>query len=120
MKAALSIVLILLLTGCVSSIVPKTRISGTIGNQPFTLESPKDSKMKNLVIEVIGHNQFGDTNFTRIKLESLEANMNPEVITTTAAAQQVLIQTVGQEIRATGQFIGGAVASGGASAVVPK
>ena len=92
--------LILTLTGCMALSVPRTQISGTINGQPFTLSTPKDSEMKNLMIEVRGVDHFG-TNYTAISIDSLEANMNPEIITTTADRQIKMIQAIGSEIRST-------------------
>ena len=84
----------LALTGCVN--VPKTIISGAINGVPFSLTSPKDSKLTGLEITA---QTGGLTNYMRISVQSLEAKMNPEVITTTADGQVKLINAVGSEIR---------------------
>lgn len=107
-----------MLCGCVN--VPKTRLAGTIGGVPFSLESPKDSKLQGLTVEVIGHDSFGGTNFARVRLDSMEAKMNPEVITTTGDAQVKLVNAIGQNV-INGIAAGAAAAgTGGASAVLPK
>jgi hypothetical protein len=92
---------LLCLCGCVASSVPKTVLSGSLGGQPFALQTPKDSELKNLMIEVRGSDTWGGSNYTAISIESLKANMNPAVITTTAEGQVQMIQAVGAEIRAT-------------------
>jgi len=66
---------IISLCGCASHMVPKTVISGTINNVPFKIESPKDSKLTGLDIVV-----QKDGSAT-IRIESLEASMNPDVVT---------------------------------------
>jgi hypothetical protein len=83
----------LLLAGCVGSMVPMTKISGTIAGQPFTLQSPKDSELTGLEIIAEGKDTFGNTNTVTLKIQSLKAKMNPDVITTTGDAQSKLIST---------------------------
>ncbi len=89
MKATfLSAILCLPLCGCMNLMVPRTTIKGSIAGQPFLVSSPKDSTLQGLTVTA-------DTNgAVSIKLQSLTATMNPEVITTTGDAQQKMIQTV--------------------------
>jgi len=88
----------LFLTGCV--MVPKTTIVGSIGNQPFSLSSPKDSSLAGLDITA-------STNGTiHLHIDTLQARMNPDVITTTGAAQAQVIQAAAQ----AGAMIAGQVA----------
>lgn len=78
--------------------VPQTKISGSINGQPFEVRSPKDSKLTGLTVEVVSHDQFGGTNRTTLKLDSLEAKMNPEIISTTADGQVKLVNAIGENI----------------------
>lgn len=102
-----------LLTGCVAQSVPMTRITGTIDGQPFTLNTPKDSKLTGLEITA---QSGGLTNYCRIRVDALEAHMNPDVITTTGDAQAKLIKATGdatlQAIQAGGAMAGAAVKGG--------
>lgn len=77
--------------GCIGRMVPKTTISGYLDGQPFALTSPKDSKITGLKITA---QSGGLTNYVSISIESLEARMNPEVITTTADGQVKMINAV--------------------------
>ncbi len=73
----------LLLAGCVA--VPKTEVSGRIGDQPFKIVSPKDSDLAGLDISV-------ETNGTvRVHLDKLQARMNPDVVGQTAAGQAQIV-----------------------------
>lgn len=93
---------LLALCGCMALSVPRTEIEGALGGQPFRLATPKDSKLKELMIEVRNLDAFGGTNFTSICIGSLEANMSPEVITTTSAGQVQMINAVAEQIKAAG------------------
>lgn len=100
----LALLPLLALCGCMALSVPRTEIEGSLGGQPFRLTTPKDSKLKELMIEVRNLDAFGGTNFTSICIGSLEANMSPEVITTTSAGQVQMINAVAEQIRATGSI----------------
>lgn len=101
---------LLALTGCVGTMVPVTRITGSIAGQPFTLQSPKDSELTGLEISAEGKDTFGTTNYVTIKVQSLKAKMNPDVITTTGDAQAKLITAAAQAGAAiAGQVAGAAV-----------
>jgi hypothetical protein len=94
-KLLLSLCSLVLLTGCIAHSVPRTKITGSIAGQPFTLEAPKDADLRGLAI--IAENDGA----VSIEIESLVTRMNPEVITTTAEGQVKMISAVGAEIRAT-------------------
>jgi len=109
MKKILLLIL-LALTGCVGTMVPMTKITGSIAGQPFTLQSPKDSELTGLEISAEGKDTFGTTNYVTIKVQSLKAKMNPDVITTTGDAQAKLISTaVAAGAAVAGQAAGAAV-----------
>lgn len=108
--------LILALCGCVPLQVPKTLISGAIGGIPFSVSSPKDSKMNGLKIVA---QSGGLTNYYEVSLQSLEATMNPAVITTTGDAQAKLIDAVGNAA-VNGFKAAGAAAGAGAAAAAGK
>jgi hypothetical protein len=110
MKKLLPLLLIAM-TGCVGSMVPRTKVTGSIAGQPFTLESPKDSELTGLEITSEGKDTFGTTNRVTIKIQSLKARMNPEVITTTADGESKLISTAVQA---------GAAVAGQAAAAAAK
>lgn len=95
MKKLLCILPALALCGCMNLVIPKTVIKGTINGTPFAISSPKDSELRGLQITV---NTNGDVS---VVIDALTTKMNPEVITTTAEGQRVLIQTLGAEIRQT-------------------
>jgi len=99
---SLALLPLLALCGCMALSVPRTELEGTISGQPFRLATPKDSKLKDLMIEVRSLDAFGGTNFTSICIGSLEANMSPEVITTTSAGQVQMINAVAEQIKAAG------------------
>jgi hypothetical protein len=94
--SALLLSTVLLLTGCLGSMVPMTKITGSIAGQPFTLQSPKDSELTGLEISAEGKDTFGTTNNVTIKIQSLKASMNPAVITMTADGEAKLISTAAQ------------------------
>lgn len=84
-SALIFLFLPLLLTGCVAWSVPRTTIDGSIGGQPFHFSGPKDVTLGALEITA-------KTNGTiSISLTNLTARMNPDVITTTGAAQAAMI-----------------------------
>ena len=92
MKALLSVLLCLPLCGCMSIMVPKTTITGSIAGKPFSLTSPKDSELTGLEIK-------SDTNgAVMLKITSLKAHMSPEVITTTGDSQTKMIQAIIQGV----------------------
>ncbi len=76
----------LALAGCVA--VPKTKITGTIAGQPFSISSPKDSELRGLEV------MAASNGVVTIKIESLSAKMNPDVISTTAAGQAAMINGI--------------------------
>lgn len=93
-----------LCSGCL--MVPKTSISGTLGGQPFSLASPKDSTLMGLRLEA-------STNGTmQLRIERLECRMNPDVVSMTGAAQVNMINAV-----ASG--VADAAAKAAVKAVVP-
>jgi hypothetical protein len=78
--------------GCVA--VPKSTITGTLGGQPFSLSSPKDSTL-------IGFELTAATNGTmRLKIESLKVNMNPDGVSMTGKAQVDLVNAVASGVSA--------------------
>jgi curli biogenesis system outer membrane secretion channel CsgG len=87
MKQLVSIAAIALLcSGCL--MVPKTSITGTLGGQPFSLASPKDSTLVGLRLEAA-------TNGTmQLRIERLECRMNPDVVSMTGKAQVDLVNAV--------------------------
>lgn len=102
--------------GCVPLQVPKTVLSGAIGGIPFSVSSPKDSKLQGLKIVA---QSGGLTNYYEVSLQSLEATMNPAVITTTGDAQAKLIDAVGNAA-VNGFKAAGAAAGAGAAAAAGK
>jgi hypothetical protein len=78
-----------LCAGCV--MVPKTRITGSLAGQPFSFSTPQDRAVKGLDITATV-----TTNGTaiRLHLDSLDSKTNPDVITTTANGQAIMIQSV--------------------------
>jgi hypothetical protein len=95
MKKLLYIACLVPLVGCVGCVgmsVPKTTISGSINNVPFKIESPKDSKLTGLEIQSDANNSI------HIHIDSLEANMNPDVITMSGKAQVDIINAVGGQV----------------------
>lgn len=108
--AALLGICLIGLTGCIRSMVPRTHISGTIAGQPFTIEAPKDAKLRGL--EVIAEADGS----VSIAIAELETRMNPDVISTTADAQVKMFEAVGREIRTTAAAVG----TSGASTVIIK
>lgn len=81
-----------LCSGCL--MVPKTSISGTLGGQPFSLASPKDSTLVGLRLEA-------STNGTMLlRVERLECRMNPDVVSMTGAAQVNLVNAVASGVSA--------------------
>lgn len=75
--------------GCMGRMVPKTEISGTIAGQPFKFKSPKNSELRGFKVRA-------ETNgVVCIEIESLSTKMDPEVITTTGAAQAEMIKQFG-------------------------
>ena len=78
----------LVLTGCVAWSVPRTTIDGSIGGSPFHFSGPKDVLLGSL-------NITANTNGTvSIAITNLSAKMNPDVITTTGAAQTAMIKEI--------------------------
>ena len=87
MKSTLPLLgLVVLTCGCLA--VPKTTISGTLGGQPFSLASPKDSTLIGLRLEA-------STNGTmELRIERLEVKMNPDVVSMSGRAQVDLVNAV--------------------------
>lgn len=83
----LFIIPLLAITGCMS--VPTTHIKGAIAGQPFDIETPKDSTLAGLDISVA-------TNAVHLHIDTLQARMNPDVITTTGDAQAKMISAASQ------------------------
>lgn len=83
----LAVPLALLLAGC--AIPPKTEVSGTLMGQKFRMSSPKDSELKDaeVTVEQTGTN----TTTAKIKIGSLTAKMNPDVITSQGAANSAMM-----------------------------
>jgi len=82
----LSIGYIAVLSGCVN--VPKTKISATINGKPATFEGPKDCSLDELIFN---SNPDGTVSMT---VKGLKTQMNPDVITTTGAAQSQMIKEI--------------------------
>lgn len=83
----LAVIALLSLTGCIGSMVPMTKIQGTLSGQPFTLQIPKDLDLEGLEL-------LTQTNGTvTAKITKLRSRMNPEIISTTGDAQAKLIST---------------------------
>jgi curli biogenesis system outer membrane secretion channel CsgG len=81
-----------LCSGCL--MVPKTSITGTLGGQPFSLASPKDSTLVGLRLEAA-------TNGTmQLRIERLECRMNPDVVSMTGKAQVDLVNAVASGVSA--------------------
>lgn len=76
----------LLLIGCVA--VPKTTITGTLGGQPFSLSSPKDSTLVGLELTAATNGAM------KLAIERLECRMNPDVVSMTGAAQVNLVNAI--------------------------
>jgi len=98
--AALALVF---LTGCIGSMVPMTKIGGTLAGQPFTLQIPKDLDLEGLKLVT-------QTNGTvTAEIMKLRSRMNPEVISTTGDAQAKLISAaVAAGAAVAGQVAGAA------------
>jgi uncharacterized membrane protein len=81
-----------LLCGCMAWQVPKTTIAGSIGGKPFYLSSPKNTTLSGLQVTAA-------TNGTvSISVSNLTAQMDPNVITTTADAQVKMINAVAASV----------------------
>ena len=77
---------VLLLSGCV--MVPKTVITGSIGGKPFSFSGPKDCSLSSLTVKA-------DTNgAVSLIISGLQTRMNPDVITTTGAAQTAMVKEI--------------------------
>lgn len=81
--------LALLAAGCVSKVVPQTKITGSIGGKPFSLSTPKDSDLQGFEISA------GTNGEVRVRLEKLTARTNPDVITQSGAAQAAIVEASG-------------------------
>lgn len=76
----------MLCAGCL--MVPKTSITGTLGGQPFSLSSPKDSIL-------VGLELTATTNGTmKLQIDQLECRMNPDVVSMTGQAQVNLVNAI--------------------------
>lgn len=97
---------ILLITGCVA--VPKTKISGSLGGQPFTLEAPKDGDLQGLELSA-------ETNGSvHMHIDHLTVKMNPDVISQTASGQVQIINATGDVVA---KGISAAIQAGGKAAI---
>ena len=74
------------LTGCVN--VPETKVVGSVAGKPFALVFPKDLTAVNLSINVQTNGAFS------LCASNLQTRMNPDVITTTGAAQKALVDSI--------------------------
>lgn len=98
--------MVLCFCGCMALQVPKTTVSGTIGGQPFSLTSPKDSELTGL--EVVA----ATNGVVSIKIQSLKATMNPAVITMTGDSEAKIIGAVANGVaNAMGSAAGAAAAA---------
>lgn len=86
------------LIGCVQ--VPKTKISGKIGGQPFNLQTPKDTDLSGLDITAKTNGE------TKIHIDLLKTRMNPDVVNQTAEGQAKIVQAT---LAGTGGIVGDAV-----------
>ncbi len=92
------------LAGC--AVVPKTKITGAIAGQPFSLSSPKDSELKDLEVSVV---QTGtNTTTAKIKIGSLSAKMNPDVISSQGAANAAVMNAAASLVEKAGASLGAA------------
>lgn len=73
------------MTGCVGRVMPQTTIKGSIGGKPFSVTTPKDSELAGLEITAQTNGAVS------VKLQSLKAQINPEAVATTGAAQTAII-----------------------------
>ena len=96
----------LLFSGCMAQSVPKTTITGSIAGQPFAISTPKDSSLQGL-------SEMASTNGSvSIQIQSLQATMNPAVITMTGDAEAKIIGAVASGVSsALGTAAGAAAAS---------
>lgn len=76
------------LTGCVN--VPSTKITGSIGGKPVSFQGPKDCSIAALAFTAAPDGSVSMT------ITGLVTRMNPEVITTTGAAQTAMIDSIGK------------------------
>lgn len=76
------------LCGCTALSVPRTQITGSVGGQPFSLASPKDSTLIGLKVTASSNGVMS------VIIERLECRMNPDVVSTTSKAQVDLVNAV--------------------------
>lgn len=103
-----------LLTGCsLSSAYPKTKITGTLGGHPFTLQAPKDYDINGLEASV-------DTNGAiHLHIDSLKANLSVTNIAAVGSAESQIVTATGAVAhQAVQDAIAGAVQLG-AKVVAP-
>ena len=91
-------------TGCMSLSVPKTTVSGSIGGQPFSISTPKDSELTGLSVIA------GTNGSVSITITSLKATMNPAVITMTGDSEAEIIGAVASGVAGALGTAGGAAA----------
>lgn len=129
-KHLVSIVAIVTLClGC-TIILPKSKIKGSIMGEPFSIISPQNQSLQGLEITAERNgNAYTDTNVSKvtIKVKSLQAVTDPNVVSATAlgqaqvlAADAALISASADAIAKLGATAAAAMATGGASTVVPK
>ena len=107
-KLAITATLALILCGCSAlNPVPKTRISGTIAGQSFSLSNPKDTTIDSLSVTV-------STNGTAtLSIGHLSSLNNSNVISSSYSGQAASITAAGEQI--IGAMKAGATLAGAAA-----
>ena len=92
--------------------VPRTVITGSIGKQPFSISTPKDSELTGLHVSA-------DTNgAVKLDIERLSATMNPTNIAATGAGEAAIIMATSDAIQKG--IAAGATAAGAAMGAAAK
>ncbi len=96
-----------LLAGCsVNMAIPKTKVTGSLGGQPFSLETPKDN-------DLVGLDVTCETNGTvRVHIDKLTARLNPDNVANAGTAQAAIIGATGEAVAKS--FAAGAAAGAAA------
>ena len=102
------------MTGCVGTLA-KSKIKGSIGGQPFEILTAKNAKMQGIAVESVNMGAF--SNRTTIKIQSVEYEMDPAVITTSGTAQAAVIRAAVESGVAAAKEGAAAYATGGASLI---
>ena len=105
------LILTIAMTGCVGTLA-KSKIKGSIGGQPFEILTAKNAKMQGIAVESVNMGAF--SNRTTIKIQSVEYEMDPAVITTSGTAQAAVIRAAVESGVAAGKEAAAADATGGA------